>query len=176
MRLLIQRLHEGTDLLLVELGEVARPVILVAKTPDDYRGMIVVLVDHVSQHAFRLPLVALPSQSAAAPWDLLPDQQTQLVAAIEHGARLLIMAQPDEVCSHLFDQRHLFANEILGHRRAEQSVILVALRAPDEESLAIELERAVLEEFEVPKAKPLDHLHLSLRSGQSDFASVQSRL
>src|SRR5262249_34446624 len=153
MRLVVQLSHEGADLVLVEFGEVARPVILVAQTPNDHGRMVVVLVDHVAEHSPSLFLVVLASQTTAAPGNLFPDEQAELVAAVEHSAGLLIVAQPDEVRAHLLDQLHLGANQLFAHRRTEQGVVLVAMRSLDQKSRAIESERTVVDKFKRAQSK-----------------------
>ena len=72
--------------------------------------MIRVLVDHVAQHASSLLLIALTAKSAAAPGDLFPRQQTQFVTHIEYDARLLMMAQANEVGPKILNQPHLPTN------------------------------------------------------------------
>src|SRR5215471_4203638 len=67
----VQFAYELADLCFVEFLEVAGPVVFIAKSPDDYRGMVLVLIDHGTQHVPRLLLVAVTPQSAAAPRDLL---------------------------------------------------------------------------------------------------------
>lgn len=176
MRLIVQLLHESVDLLLAEVGDVTRPVILVAQAPNNHRGMVVVLVDHIAQHASGLLLVSLSSQPAAAPRYFLPDQQAQLVTGFEHGARLLIVSESDEVRPHLLDQLHLLASELFGHRRAEQGVVLVAMRAFNQEPFAIELEGPVRDELEVAQPKALGDAHLAVHAGQRNFTSVQRRM
>ncbi len=62
------------------------------------------LVDHVPEHVAALLLVAFAGHAATAPGNLLPDQQPQLIAQIEHQRRLLIMAQAHKICAHFLDQ------------------------------------------------------------------------
>src|SRR5262249_59439834 len=121
-------------------------------------------------------LVVLASQTTAAPGNLFPDEQAELVAAVEHSAGLLIVAQPDEVCPHLLDQLHLGANQLFAHRRTEQGVVLVAMRSLDQKSRAIESERTVVDKFKRAQSKALGDIHLTMGAGKSNLASIEDRM
>src|SRR5690349_24865352 len=110
MRERVELDHERADLVLVKLFKITGPVVLVAETPNDHRRMIAMLIDEIAQHAARLFLVAFAAEAAATPRNLLPHEQAQLVAHFEHRARLLVMAEPDEVSAEIFDQPHLLAD------------------------------------------------------------------
>ena len=69
--------HEGADGVLLKLGEVAGPVVFIAQSPEDDAGMMAVLVDHGSQHVAGLLAVALSAESATAPGNLFPHEQSQ---------------------------------------------------------------------------------------------------
>ena len=154
---LVQLAHEGADRLLVEHLEVAGPVVLVAQAPQDDRGVVAVLVDHRASMSRACWLVALAAEAAAAPGDLLPDQQAQLVAQVQRQARLLVVAEPDEVGAHLLDRgraRARTTSSVSGG--AEAGVVLVAVGAAQQQALAVEEERALFLELEVAQAKALD--------------------
>ena len=141
----VQLGKQRADLVLVEFLEVTGPVVFVAKSPENDGGVVAVLVDHVAEHAPRLLLVALATHAAAAPRDLFPNQQAQLIALIEHDARLLVMRETDEIRAHLLDHRHLFADKVLRHRGRQAGVILVAVCASEQQPLTVQLERTVVQ-------------------------------
>src|SRR5260370_32781984 len=49
----VQFSHEGANLVFVNLFKVTRQVVLVAQGPEDDRRVVLMLVDHVHQHAAR---------------------------------------------------------------------------------------------------------------------------
>ena len=46
----IELFHKIPDLFLIEFREVARPVVLIAQSPDDDGGVVIMLADHVGHH------------------------------------------------------------------------------------------------------------------------------
>src|SRR6185295_14800837 len=112
------------------------------------------LIDQVAQHAARLFLVALATEPATTPRNLFPYEQPELVAQIENRARLLKVSETDEVCAEIFDQLHLFAHELFGHRRGDAGVIFMTLGAANQQSLTVEFEWPVFDELKRTNPKP----------------------
>ena len=122
--------------------------------------MVVVLFDHVGEHVLGVLLECLVPDARTAPWHLFPDHQTEFVAQVEDNPVLLVVSKPNKIRAHLADQLHLLSNEVITHRSGETGMIGMALRAAKENTLAIELEWAMLDELEMadPKALFLDAL------------------
>ena len=170
---IIQLGHEGADGLFVEDFEVAGPVVFIAQSPEDHGRMITVLVDHVAQHAARLILVSVAAEAPAGPGDLFPYQHSQLVAQVEHLARLLVVGQADEVGAHVLDEPHFFADEVFGHGGAQARVVFVPRGAAQEQLFAIQMEDAVFGELEIAQAEALFDAVLAVSALQSNGAGVQ---
>ena len=79
MSQVVQLFHESAYLSFVKFREVIRPVIFVTQSPDNNRRMVPVRVNHIRQHPFGLCLIAFATQSAAAPGDFFPYEDTQFV-------------------------------------------------------------------------------------------------
>ena len=82
---------------LLIVGVFGGPVVLVAEAPEENAGVVVVLGDHVAEHAARHLFEDVVADAAAAPGDLFPDEDAEPVAEIEHAARLLVVREADEV-------------------------------------------------------------------------------
>src|SRR5690242_7633675 len=117
--------------------------------------MVIVLRDHGSELIARHVFEGVVADAAAAPGNFLPDENTEAVAVVEHAARLLIVRKPDEVDTHLLHQLHLLIDEIVGHGGGVASMVLMAVRAAQEQTLAIELEGAVFNKLGVADAEGL---------------------
>ena len=165
--------HEGADRLLVEGGEVAGPVVLVAEAPEDDRRVVPVLVDQCPEHVTALLPVAFAAKPAAAPGDFLPDEQAQLVAEVEDERCLLVVAEADEVGPHLLDLRHRAADHVVGHGCRDSRVVFVVVGAAEEQPLAIELEGPVRHPLHAPQAESLVHAVLAVRRGERHRAGVE---
>ena len=137
--------------------------------------MIAVLIDQGAQHVESLLLIAAAAHSAAAPRDLLPHQQPERVAALQHDARLLIVAEAHEVAAHVLDHLHFPPDQVFRHRGGESGVVLVALGAADQQTLAVQLEGAVLHEFVPAQAEALRHLLFAVRRLERGGAGVEMR-
>ena len=135
--------------------------------------MVVMLVDHVAQHAMSLLLPRIVADSTSAPEYLFPNHNAELVAEIENDSRLLIVRQPNEVRANVFDHLHFFSDQVFGHGGPNAGVILVSLRSANEQALAIQLERAMRDELELANAEAFTDCDLAFRSGQSYFAAVK---
>ncbi len=128
----------------------AGPVVLIAQAPHEHTGVVEVLVDHVGEHERASVLPFFVAHAGAAPRRLLPHQQAEFVAEIQHQPRLLIVAEADEVRAHRLHQFHLGANQLVGLRGGKAGMVHVALRAPQQQALAIQLEGPVVHELRVP--------------------------
>src|ERR1039458_3792011 len=72
--------HEGAYRLLIEDRILVWPVVLIVRSPQNGGGVIVMLVDHVREHIPDIALERLVPHSGAAPGNLFPYQQAELVA------------------------------------------------------------------------------------------------
>ena len=73
------------------------------------------------------------------------------------------MAEADEVGAHGLDQLHFGADKLVGFRGREAGVVHVALRAAEQQALAIQLEGPVIHKLRVANAEAL--LHGALAEG-----------
>src|SRR5215216_6138202 len=137
--------------------------------------MVAMLIDHIAQHASRLLLVTFTAEAAATPRDLFPHEQTEFVAQVEDRARLLEMSESDKVCAEVLYQPHLFAHEIVCHRRSHAGVILVTLRAANQQPLTIEFEWSAFDELERTQAETFDNSCRAMNALQSHGAAIQRR-
>src|SRR5690606_35742728 len=151
----MELLHEHTDFLFVKLLEIAGPIVLVAQSPNDNRRVIIMLFDHIGQHPTGLCLVYFTAQSTAAPGNFLPYQYTQAIARFQDDTRLLVMPKADEIDTHVFHHPHLVPDHVFRHCRAYASMVFMTMRTPEQQSLTIEIERALFREFEMTEADPL---------------------
>lgn len=136
----VEFLHEGADGVLVLLFEIAGPVVFVAEAPEDDGGMVAMLADESLEHVAALLLVTVAADAAAAPWDLLPDEQSELIAELENKRCLLVVAEAHEVRAHFLDGHKGLADDLVGHGGGDSGVVLVVMRASEQETFAIELE------------------------------------
>ena len=95
------------------------------------------LVDHGAQHVLRLLAVAFAPEAAAAPGNLLPNQDAKLITELEDAARLLVVAEPDEIHAHVLHQADFLFHQVVGHRRAEARVILMPVCAAEEQTVPV---------------------------------------
>ncbi len=95
------------------------------------------------------------ADAAAAPGNLFPDEDAEPVAVLEHAARLLVVGETDEVRAHVLDELHLLVDEVVGHGGCVACVVFVAMGSAEEESLAVELEGAVVDPLGVANAEGL---------------------
>ena len=165
--------HEAADGGLIEAGVLVGPVVLVAETPENDRWVVTVLIDHVGEHIFGVLLEGLAADAGAAPGGLLPDHQAELVAEVEDEAVLLVVGEADEVRAHGADEAELFADEVVGHGGGDACVVGMARGAAEEDTLAVELEWAVVDEFDVADAEALVELGLASGGGEGDAAGVE---
>ncbi len=115
--------------------------------------MVVVLGDHVAEHAASHLFEGVVADSGAAPGDLLPNEDAETVAELEHAARLLVVSKADEVRAHILDELHLLVDEVVGHGGGVACVVFVAVGSAEEEALAVELEGAVLDPLGMTQAE-----------------------
>ena len=169
----VQFRHEGPDRFRVESLKVARPVVLIAKPPENHRGVVVMLVDHVAQHVAALLAESLSTESAPAPRDFLPHQQAKFIAEVEHKRSLLVVAQADEVGAHFFHERECLSNDCIRHCGRHAGVILVIMGSPEKESLPVYFERPVFDPFHGSDSKAVDHLLPPILAGEGDAAPVE---
>ena len=73
----MQFLHKSTDSPFIELTEIVGPIVFVAQSPDNNGRVIMMLIDHISQHTAGLFLIYRTSQASAAPGNFFPDKDTQ---------------------------------------------------------------------------------------------------
>ena len=92
--------------------------------------MIAVLVDHIGEPVFGLQLVFFATQSATTPGNLLPDENAQTVAQAEDYRRLLVVAQSDEVDTHLLHHQHLLTDLGCVHRGSYSCMVFVPVGTP----------------------------------------------
>src|SRR5688572_21560764 len=173
MRKLVKLGHKGTDLFLIELLEIARPIVLVSEAPNYDSGVVPVLVDHIHEHPAGLLLVPLAAQTAAAPWNFFPYQKPKFITQVQSDAGLLMVSEADEIHTHLLHQLQLFSNQIFGQGSGEAGVIFVPVRPPQEQALAVQLEWSLPYKFEVPDAKAFLDAVFSVWIFERDNASVE---
>src|SRR5580704_7715114 len=137
--------------------------------------MVVVLGDHVAEHAARHLLEDVVADPSATPGDLFPDEDSEPVAVIENAARLLIVGETDEVRAHFLDEVHLLIDEVVGHGGCVACMVFVAMSSAEEESLAVELEGAVLDPLGVTYAEGLLRDVLAVWTGEGNAAYVEIR-
>ena len=147
VRHVAQLRHECTNRILIHRRILGRPIIFVAETPQNDARMIAMLIDHRRQLVLRHLLPRSVADAAAAPRQLLPHQQPKLIAQLEHQPRLLIVREPDEVRAHLLNHLHLFARHIIRNRRRIPSMVFMPMRSAQQQPLAIQLERPMLDEL-----------------------------
>ena len=175
MRKIAHLSHESAYFLLIEGRILIGPIVLIAQAPKNDRGVVVMLIDHVGKHGFRVLLQCLVADAGAAPWRLFPNHQAQLVAQVEHQPILLVVREPDEVCAHLADHPHLFAHQVVAHRGSHACVVRVTMRSAQQYTLAVQLKRPVLEEFDLAYAKALVQMRLSGGTGERNPAAIEAR-
>src|ERR1700733_214830 len=167
--------HESADRLLVDTGIFIRPVVFVSEPPENDRGVVVMPIDQVSQHVLCLLLKRLASYSRPAPRNLLPHHQAKLIAEIKDQPVLLVVAKADEVCPHLPNELHLLPNKVIAHRGCHLNMIRMALRATQQESLSVQLERTVLDKLDMADAKSFLCTVLSSGTGERDRTGIEVR-
>src|ERR1700679_3067432 len=167
--------HKTTDCRFIYAWILTRPVVFVAKSPENDGRMVIVLVDHVSEHVFRILLKRVAPNPGSAPRSLLPDQEAKLIAQVEHQSILLVMAEADKVCPHLADEAHFFANLIVTHCSRNSGVIGMALGAMQEQPFVIQLEGTVLDKFNPAYAEALIAMCLSRGTGQRNATAIKVR-
>ncbi|OPZ77779.1 MAG: hypothetical protein BWY77_01633 [bacterium ADurb.Bin431] len=117
--------------------------------------MVVVLFDLLSKKPAGVVLPDRAAHAAAAPGQLVPDQQAKLIAgAVDRGV-LGIMAESDEVGSHFLDHAHVAEVEGIGEGAAIPGVLFVAMGAAQEQPPAVEIKRPFFREFEPAAAEAL---------------------
>ena len=129
MRLRVQLCHEVADRRLVEIFEVAGPVVLIAQAPQDDRRMVVVLVNHVTQHLAALLFVNFTAQPTSTPRDFFPCENPQLVAQLQHQRCLLVMAEPHEVHAHILHRLQCLPHDPVRHGGSDSRVVFMVMRA-----------------------------------------------
>src|ERR1035437_5694765 len=127
--------HEGANRLLIEDRILVWPVVLIAQSPENDGGVIVMLVDHVREHIPDIALERLVPHPGSAPRNLFPNQQAELIAQIEHQPILLVMRQPDEVGAHLADHLHFLAYQVVAHCGSHPCMIGMAMCAAQKHAL-----------------------------------------
>ena len=149
--------HEGADGSVINAWVFVRPVVFIAKTPENDGRVIEVLFDHVRQHLLRILLKRCIADSGTAPGCFLPHHQTELVAEIEYQAILLIVGEANKVRTHVADEMHLFPDLVVAHGCGDAGVVGMPVCSLQQNAFAVELERPVLYKFDVPYAKALLH-------------------
>ena len=149
--------HEGADGSVINAWVFVRPVVFIAKTPENDGRVIEVLFDHVRQHVFRILLKGGIADTGTAPGSFLPHHQTELVTQIEYQAILLVVGEANKVRTHVANQAHLFPDLVVAHRCGNAGVVGMPVCSLQENAFAVEFEWPVLYEFDVPYAEALLH-------------------
>src|ERR1700728_5141321 len=76
--------HKIPDSLLIDAGIFIRPVVLIAESPDNDGGMVIVLVDHMSEHVLRVLLKCFVPDASPTQGNFFPNHETKLIAQLKH--------------------------------------------------------------------------------------------
>ena len=155
------------------LGILVRPIILVAQPPQNDGRVVVVLVDHVRQHALRILLKGLAADPRATPRNLFPHHQAKFVAQFEHQPVLLVVGEPDKIRAHIADHPHLFTHLVVAHCCGHAGVVGMPLRAPEQHPLAIQFEGPCSTNSVLADAEALVEAGLAGRGGQGYPAAIE---
>ena len=93
--------------------------------------------DHGFQLLAGLLLIAAASDTAAAPGYLFPNEEAQRVTEMEHIVGLRIMAQPDEIGSHLFDEEEFAQYLLFAHGCSHAAMVFMAVGAIEQQTAAV---------------------------------------
>src|ERR1700716_4102800 len=85
------------------------------------------------------------------------------------------MAPPNKVRAHFFDERQFAPDQIFGHGRAQTCMVLVTLRAAQQQSLAVEFERSLFYKFKRAQAKPFARLVFTVRAFERNYTAIERR-
>src|ERR1017187_4779965 len=176
MRQFIQLLHEAADGGVVNGWILCRPVVFVAETPHQDGGMVAVLIDQVGQHGACLLLPFFTHNAGATPRRLFPNQDAQLIAEVKHDARLLVMAEANEICAHRLDELQFLAELGVRLSGGYTGVVHMPLCAAQQHAFAIQFEGAVIDELRVPDAETFLRSALAKLCGERDAAFVEVRM
>ena len=150
--------HVGRVDLLADPGALLAPQEdLVHGPPEDHRGVVVVLPDHLLQHRPRVLLERLGDVDVVDHRDLLPDQQPEAVGGLQDGRVLRVVREAEEVGAHLLDPLEVADVPLVRQRRAEPLDVLVAVGAVEDQPLAVEEEPLVRIEAEPAEAERARH-------------------
>ena len=154
MGVIVERSHQRTDTHRIDdCGEIARPVIFVAEAPKDDARMMTMLSDHVFEHPMSLLLIPFSPYSTTTPGNLFPHEDAKRVAEVEHEVALLVMAQSDEVGTHVLDLLHLLSDLLIGHSGTHSGMVLMAMCTLQEQTATIEEEGPMLAELITAEAE-----------------------
>src|ERR1039458_3178230 len=167
--------HERSDCRLIDARIFIGPIVLVAESPENDGWVVVMLVDHVREHVFRILLKGMIADAGAAPWRLFPNHESKLIAQVDHQPVLLVVAEADEVCAHVADQTHLFSYQFVAHCSSDSDMVGVALGAAEKNPFPVEIEGTVLDKLNVANAKALVEERLPGRTRKPNRAAVEMR-
>ncbi len=96
---------------------------------------------------------------------------------MKYNAGLLVMRQPDIIDAHLLHQDHFAAHFLFRHPSAHPRMVFMPMRPPDEQSLSVEQERAMIDKRIISKAK-FRRLctNLTVFTGNADVQMIQGRM
>src|SRR6266567_2559014 len=109
--------------------------------------MVMVLLDHMSEHVLRVLLKRGASNARATPGNFFPDHETKLVAQIKYETVLLVVSEANEVGTHLTNEPDLLADKVVAHCGSHTRMVCVTLSATQQDSLAVQLEWPVFDKF-----------------------------
>jgi hypothetical protein len=102
--------------------------------------MHAMLLDHLAQHRPHVPCERGARVDLVDDRDLLPHDEPEPVAFLEHRLALRVVGESYEVEAVGLDAPHVVALERLRHRAAVARAVLVAIRAVEAERPAVEQE------------------------------------
>ena len=135
--------------------------------------MMAMLGDHVFEHPMGLLPIFVTPYSTTTPGNLFPHEDAERVAEVEHKVALLVMAQTNEIGTHVLDLLHLLTDLLIGHGSTHTRVVLMAMGALQEQTATIQQERPVLKELIAAETKrPLDDLLAKGDAGRIELGRI----
>ena len=152
----VETLERGVEPIgIVAAGNVGEPVDLVAERPQDHARVVAVLGDLLAEEPLRVGHPGRPAHAAAVPREFVPDQEPEAVGGLVDDRVLRVVTEADEVGAHPLDLLHVAAVDRVGDGRGEAGVVLVPVRAAEQQPLAVEEEGAAGLEREPAEAERL---------------------
>ena len=127
---------------------------------------------HIRQHTFRLSAISFIPHTTTAPGNFFPNQNAQFITKIQNDFRLLIMPQTDEIHTHLFHHFHFLYHLFLSHGSSYSCMILVPVCSPQQETLSIQHERALIYKLKRTETETFTRCYFLSIGCYSNLASI----